>query len=413
MTPRALVFNCDYNGLSIIQELGRHGVGIWAIDCKRSVGTASRYARYQRCPDPSVAENSFIQFLLDSGKHFSDKPVLFPTNDQWAVAVSRHKEELSEFYVPCVADFSAVDLVIHKRRFYEWGTASGYPVPRTWQGTEVCEVPDNAFPLAAKPEYRRNASNDPSASTISRALDKSRLTILKGREEAVAFGKRNAELLDYFLFQEYVQGLSDCMYTIGIYADAGHEIVAMFMGRKVRGFPPDIGDCVLGQVEEVPEKLQAITRRICKDIGYQGIAEFEFKRDALSGEYKLIEINPRSWSWVGITPACGVSLPWIAYSDLAGLKRPEINEKKVPDGSVKYVKLIKDWENCLWRNRRAGYPQWDMSFGDWRRSLKADRIVFAEFALDDIGPGVYTLVRALLSPVKSLARSVRSARAAK
>jgi hypothetical protein len=32
MIPPALVFNCHYNGLSIIQELGRHGVPVYALD---------------------------------------------------------------------------------------------------------------------------------------------------------------------------------------------------------------------------------------------------------------------------------------------------------------------------------------------------------------------------------------------
>jgi predicted ATP-grasp superfamily ATP-dependent carboligase len=404
----ALVFNCNYNGLAIIQELGRRGVAVRALDRRRSVGTASRYSKYHCCPDPGIAENDFISFLLDMAPEFADKPVLFPTNDQWAIAISRYKEKLSEFYIPCVADHAAIDLVIQKQNFYDWGSSRGYPVPRSWRGTAIRDIPDDAFPLAAKPEFRRTATNDPTASARSRVLDENRLTILRSREEVAAFRERHASLIECFLFQEYVEGLSDCMYTVGIYADVRHEVVAMFTGRKVRGYPPDIGDCVVGQVEDVPQSLKKLTRLICKEIGYHGIAEFEFKRDAVTGEYKLIEINPRSWSWVGITPACGVSLPWIAYSDLTGLEIPETSECDLPDGSVKYVKLIEDWQNCMWRNRRAGYLQWDKSFREWRRSLKADRVVLAEFAPDDIRPGIYAVVRALRSPIRSLVYSVRS-----
>ena len=46
---------------------------------------------------------------------------------------------------------------------------------------------------------------------------------------------------------------------------------------------------------------------IVKDLNYSGIAEFEYKKDLSTGRYRLIEVNPRSWSWIGITPACGVS----------------------------------------------------------------------------------------------------------
>ena len=93
MSP-ALVFNCHYNGLSIIQELGRHGVPVYALDSGRSVGTVSRYARHWPCPNPLHDEDGFIQFLIEKGGEFDQKPVLFPTNDHWATAIARHKPEL-------------------------------------------------------------------------------------------------------------------------------------------------------------------------------------------------------------------------------------------------------------------------------------------------------------------------------
>jgi len=92
----AIVFNCHYNGLSIIRELGRQGVQVFALDNFRSVGTYSRYTKYRICPDPLVAEKAFIDFLLKFGPTFESKPVLFPTNDHWAAAVSRHKQALSQ-----------------------------------------------------------------------------------------------------------------------------------------------------------------------------------------------------------------------------------------------------------------------------------------------------------------------------
>ena len=98
----ALVFNCHYNGLSIIQELGRHGVQVYALDSFRDVGTFSRYGCFHLCPDPESAEKAFVEYLLELGSSFDHKPVLFPTNDHWAAAISRHKETLSQYYVRAV-----------------------------------------------------------------------------------------------------------------------------------------------------------------------------------------------------------------------------------------------------------------------------------------------------------------------
>lgn len=403
----ALVFNCHYNGLSIIQELGRRKVEVLALDSVRSVGTLSRYARYYRCPDPLVAEEAFVDYLLQLGPSFNDKPVLFPTNDHWAIAVSRHRDVLSQYYFPCVADAATVELVIMKQRFYEWAMKGEIPVPRSWRGGDLGQIPDDAFPLAAKPECRRISSNGRAAGPRAETMDRLRLTVLRDRRHLDEFAAEHRALLPFFLFQEYVEGLSDCMYTVGVYANRGYEVMGLFSGRKVRGFPPDVGDCVVGQVEHVPADIRNLVKRICREIQYHGIAEFEFKRDATTGEFKLIEINPRSWSWVGITPACGASLPWMAYADLTGVEPITYTECVLPTGSVKWVRILADLQNCLHGNRSSGYPEWHMTPRQWWRSLRADRLVVAELAADDPLPGLYSMYAAARSTLQSIFRRLR------
>ena len=387
----AIVFNCHYNGLSIIRELGRNNVEVFALDSIRSVGTYSRYAKYLTCPDPLVAEKAFIDFLLKLGPTFESKPILFPTNDHWATAVSHCKPALSQYYLPCVADWATMELLIRKQRFYEWAEHRGYPVPRSWKHSQLdCLAKDN-FPVAAKPEYRRISGNDSAAKELSRQLDQLRLTVLRNRTELDQFVALHTDLLEYFIFQEYVEGLSDCMFTVGIYANRQHEVLGLFSGRKVRGFPPDVGDCILGQAEEVPASLKQIVKQICRELRYHGIAEFEFKRDAVTGEFKLIEINPRSWSWVGITPACGVSLPKVAYLDLTGGETVQYTESNVTTGTIKWVRILDDFLNCFYFNRRIGFPEWDMAPLQWWKTIRANRLVVAEFAWDDLLPGLYSL----------------------
>jgi len=379
----ALVFNCHYNGLSIIQELGRRKIFVIALDSTRSIGTYSRYACFNRSPDPQVAENDFIEHLMQLGHKFDDKPVLFPTNDHWAVAISRHKETLTKYYTPCVADYTTIELIIEKQRFYEWALAENIMVPRSWRSDKADEIPDEAFPLAAKPEFRRTASNDKDSNKHGQMMDKMRLTIIRKREDLAKFLIQQKKLLPHLIFQEYIEGLSDCMYTVGVYADRNFEVKGLFTGRKVRGFPPDIGDCIVGQIEDVPDKIKQTVKNICKKICFHGIAEFEFKKNAVTGQFKLIEINPRSWSWIGITPACGVSLPWMAYADLTGIESVSYIESNLPTGSIKYVKFFDDLQNCLYRNRQSGYKSWDMTVLQWLKSLKAEKIVYAEFSKDD------------------------------
>lgn len=392
MNHPAFVLNCHFNGLSIIRDLGRRGVPVYALDARKSVGTVSRYAQFRRCPNPLVSNDQFIDYLMEMGPKFEWRPVLIPTMDQWAMAIAHAKEQLEKYYICCVADPEVIDLCIYKQRFYEWALERGYPVPRSWKATDWQQVPDDAYPVAAKPEFRVSATNRSDAFQRSLSYTEQRLRPLLSPIDLAAFVERHEGHLSDFLIQEYVRGLSDQMLTIGVYADRRHEVRGLFTGRKIRGFPPDVGDCMAGESYEVPEELIDITQSICRDIGYHGIAEFEFKRDCDSGEIKLLEINPRTWSWVGITPACGVSLGWMAYQDLTGIGLSAgCHRSNAKTGEVKWVRITEDPLNCLRFNRSAGYPQWHHTLRSWWHSLEANRLVVAEFAKDDIAPGIWSV----------------------
>ena len=62
--------------------------------------------------------------------------------------------------------------------------------------------------------------------------------------------------------------------------------------------------------------------RLLRALGFHGVSQVEFKLDPRTGEYKLIEVNPRLWQWHGLPRACGVDLTHIAYLDLVGRRPP-------------------------------------------------------------------------------------------
>lgn len=380
MQNPAIIFNCHYNGLSIIQELGKNGIKCIAMDCVRSIGTYSKYASYQKCPDPLNNEDEFIHFLYNFCKNMGCKPVLFPTNDHWAVAISKNKKLISEVSFPVVADWDSVNVLINKDLFYEIGQKRNYLTPLSWNVEGTKNLKTVNYPIVAKPLFRRISSNE-NLKDITENMDRLRFNLIKNKEGLSRFIDAEHEFVEKLIFQEYVYGMSDSMYTVGIYANKYSEILGLFTGHKVRGYPADSGDCIIGEYIKVPEYVIENTKKIVKDLRYSGIAEFEYKKDAVTGEFKLIEVNPRSWSWIGITPACGVSLPLIAYNDLCG-KKMKFTESNFNDGSVKYIKIIPDLLNCVF-NYKRDYPQWNMSISKWIHNVKAEKIVFAEFNAGD------------------------------
>lgn len=388
MNP-VVVLNCGHNGLSIIRELGRRGVkNIYAFDSMRNIGTFSRYASYVNCPDPLTDESALIEYLIAFGQKQITKPVLFPTNDHWAQAVAHSKNLLAQYYHVWVADAEVVDLLIRKSSFYAWSIKNGYPVPNSWSHDEVLNVPLSSYPIIAKPVSRVEASNCKVQRSNSAERYRNRLVVLHTPEETNTFLNRYHDRSEDYVYQEYIRGLSDCMYTIGIYANRHSEVMGLFMGRKLRGYPPDIGDCMVGQVETVDPLLANIAKEMCRHLRYTGLAEFEFKKEADTGRFVLIEINPRSWSWIGITPYCGVSLPWMAYCDMTGTETIHYQESNKPTGSIKYARVEDDRRHCLYLNKKVGFPEWHMTRRQWRQSLECEKLVDAEYAIDDLRPWI-------------------------
>ena len=152
----------------------------------------------------------------------------------------------------------------------------------------------------------------------------------------------------------------------------------------------------------MPAELVVETQRVVDDLELGGILEFEYKHDTSSGAYRLIEVNPRSWSWIGITPACGVSLPLLAYRDLSGTASafgPARSNRRA--GSVRYYKAFSDFVNST-RRYRHSHPEWQQSARSWWRELRGtDTVVVAELHARD---HLVAIVSALLEGKALLTR---------
>jgi len=388
----AVVLNCDYSGLSIIQELGKHGIQCVAMDCFRSIGTFSKYAKFVRCPDSSKEELKFVDFLYDYCKMQALKPVLFPTGDNWAAAISKYKNRFLEVSFPCVGDWMAVNTVIDKKKFYKVGQEKRFLTPFT-----ICnmrDIKDSHFPLVAKPRFRMSSSNQDNTE-LFKNMSRLRLTVFKDKEELNRFLKKERAFSEHLVFQKYIAGMSNKMYTVGIYANHEFEIMALFTGKKVRGYPADIGNCVVGENYAVPDYVIENTKKVVKELQLSGIAEFEYKKDSITNKFWLIEINPRSWTWIGISPACGVSIPMIAYRHLVG-KKVEYTVSRRPDGEVKYIRLFQDVVNSVVRYNKD-YPKWHKSLWQWILEIKkCKKVEYAEFNSGDwliFLMGLYQIVK--------------------
>ncbi len=312
--PAAIVFNSHITGLAVTRSLGRRGVPVIALDPDpKGYGFASRYATVTAlCPYVLTDEDGFIAFLLELGKALEQPAVLYPTNDEWVLAVNRHRDVLDKYFLIPFSGPEIVEPVLDKAQLYRTATELEIPIPRTWylEDEDLAQVEAALhYPCILKPTEQRSFY-DQFGDKAWRVESPQEFRTVLARAEGHPM-----------VAQEIVgQGLTD-FYSVCSYIGSDGEPHGVFVGRKLEQYPPDFGTGCLVSAENVPE-IAARGVQVLKAFGYRGVSEVEFIYDARDGEHKLLDVNTRVWKWIGLPIAAGVDLPWLAYADATGI--PEV-----------------------------------------------------------------------------------------
>jgi len=132
-TNVSFVFNVHFNGLGVIRSLVKKKIPVIAIDCSNnSLGKCTRFAPFYKVPNPKTHEKEFTKSLIELGKNFKKKPVLFPTNDIWSIPISRYRRDLERYFLTYNPPYDVIDLLINKKKFYSWCKIKGFDVPKIY-----------------------------------------------------------------------------------------------------------------------------------------------------------------------------------------------------------------------------------------------------------------------------------------
>src|SRR5205085_12199827 len=109
-------------------------------------------------PNPTTHEAEFVDCLLEVGEGLDAPGVLFPTNDDWLLAVLRHRRRLEKRFLLPVSDLETVERIANKVLLYREARRLGIAIPTTHEVTEATweRVRDEAsYPLILKPALQR------------------------------------------------------------------------------------------------------------------------------------------------------------------------------------------------------------------------------------------------------------------
>jgi predicted ATP-grasp superfamily ATP-dependent carboligase len=411
------------SSVTCLRSLGRRGVHtIAASEKPNAPAFRSRYCD-ESVPVPSPAESllEYKEALLDLARR-EDVRTIVPVREPDIYVLSRYREAFAEHVSPLWPSFEVLGDAHDRVRLIDAAEDVGVGVPET---RLLSEVDDWDRQLIVKSRYAlvtdERASGQPAIGDGSGRAE-------SGRPDGRAFaGERasadeqgtqsppggfvevgktryldpgaepdreriTAEMYHDPIVQEYVPGTE---YTFRALCDDG-EPVATCQKRATRGYKYARGPSVYHEATAVPELTDAGLTLLDR-LDWRGVASVGFIRDERTGEFKLLEINPRFWSSLPCDLPAGVDFPnyyWRVAGDELVERNPSYETGKgthLLRGEAAYLHSILFEDFAFVEKPPFGPEMWSVA-----RSLLTDPR-FDYLSLDDPKPFVRDLYNGIAS----------------
>ena len=305
--PTAIVLGIDTPiGLTVMRELGGHGVPVHGIArTKDAIGRASRWCNgFTLRPEGAIG-----QWL---------PPIIRKTRARAVLAVSED-DLLALAALPPVIEHCRIitpradklAIALDKMRTLAAARAVGIAAPESWQPRAGEDFNGRAAGLAY-PVILKWA--DPPA--ILPILAKRGLAFEKSERVSnaptmLAALARYDGIGTWPLVQRYCPGTG-----LGqMFHMADGRSTLTFQHRRIHEWPPEGGVSTLCASVPLDNHAEQRTKSeaLLRSIGWEGPAMVEYRFDAATGTYWLMEINGRFWGSLPLSDHAGVHFAWETY----------------------------------------------------------------------------------------------------
>jgi predicted ATP-grasp superfamily ATP-dependent carboligase len=317
-----------------------------------------------------IHNEELIECLVTLGKSFTQKAVLVPCRDLSVTVISRNRQFLEPYYHFLLPPTDVVESLMDKVGFSKFATAEGFSIPKTY----VLESSSDAHNASAELSYPCIMKPGIKTDSWTKATSKKVFKVYSQEEFLESYEKFNF-FSAAIIAQEWIKGGDGNLYSCNCYFNQNSNPIIAFVARKIRQWPPHVGETSLGEACRDDVVLNESIRFFAK-AGFKGLGYVELKKDEKSGKYFFIEANiGRPTGRSALAEACGVELLYTMYADLLSLPLPTKTEQK--DNGVKWVNLATDLMSSvvLWR-------QGQLTAMEWIRSLNGEKF-FAILSLRD------------------------------
>ncbi|MEB3959663.1 ATP-grasp domain-containing protein, partial [Streptomyces kunmingensis] len=275
--------------LGAARSLGRCGVEVHvAAEAAGSPVARSRYVtRTHPAPRPEASPGEIAAVLRRTAARVARPAVLIPMDDAGAIAVSRLRTTLTEMFLLPEQPEHLAEYVADKARLPELCRAVGIEHPRTLLPRDEHEAYTAALelglPVVAK--WSHPWLLPPGSGLRSTCL-------VSSPEEAGNLYLKGAATGSELLLQRYVAAGPGSDWFFHGYADRHGALHGGGAGTKRHAWPRGAGLTAVGRWDHAP-RLHAMAEHLVEALGYRGIFDIDFRRDAETGAYHLLDFNPR------------------------------------------------------------------------------------------------------------------------
>lgn len=258
-------------------------------------------------PEPFIDPSGYIQSLNDAITRLGVE-VILPVHEDIFIA-SAYASEIAGSGVCLLAPPLPELLALHdKWEVFLTARSLGIATPDTYLANDSADllrhIDIGLFPMVLKPRFGEGARGV--VYCHSEADFHRQLNAISRRLKS-----------EPYVVQRYVKGRG---VGVGILSDKG-SILARCGHLRIREVPLSGGASTCRQTISEPSILDAAATFMSSK-RYSGIAMLEFKLDPVSGDFFLIDINPRYWGGLSTHILSGVDFPALHVAALAGSQPP-------------------------------------------------------------------------------------------
>lgn len=295
--PGVIIIEGHVQGLANTRLLGRSGIPVIVVDKDDCIARYSKFCgKYFRCPDYQTDEFADFLIRLHRAEKLQDW-LLLPSNDHAVYTISKHKARLAKCYKVITEDIEVIERIYNKRELLQLALRTGIPIPSTFFPVEENpETVDLRYPVLIKGNNGLSFYKRWHHKAIAVDSDSELRSLLLDQLAGVK--------PDEYFIQELIPEKHKTV-SVTVFAVKG-KVYSHWAGVKLRSHPVNFGTATYCQSVFDAEMLE-LSKKIMHELNYTGVCEIEWLKDPRDNEPKLIEINARTWLWVGLAAKCGVN----------------------------------------------------------------------------------------------------------